>query len=76
MGETARFDFRVGDEVEVLDEGLARLRQICPEMPPNHHGRVHEIKRGRVWVEFPIDGSYEEHSQVVPYPEHLVRVRK
>lgn len=67
--------FEVGDLVEVLDEGLAMLRRICPDQPPNHHGRVAEISGETIMVEFPIDGSYEDHSQVAPYPANLVRKR-
>lgn len=65
---------KVGDLVEVDDEGLAMLRRICPSMPPNHHGRIAEINGMQVLVEFPIDGSYE-HSQVAPYPMDQVRLR-
>ena len=66
--------FKVGDLVEVLDEGLAMLRRLCPDHPPNHHGRVSEIKGDEIWVEFPLDGGYE-HSQVAPYPASMVRTR-
>lgn len=65
----------VGDPVEVLDEGLAILRKVAPGMPPNHHGRVSEIDGDTIMVEFPIDGSYEDHSQVAPYPVSEVRKR-
>lgn len=65
----------VGDEVEVLDAGLAMLRKVCPDMPPNHHGRVAEIEGDTIMVEFPIDGSYDDHSQVAPYPRHEVKKR-
>lgn len=68
-------DLKVGDEVEVIDPGLAMLRRICPEMPPNHHGRVERIDGHTVYVEFPIDGSYEEHSQTAPYSRALVKRR-
>lgn len=64
-----------GDLVEVHDEGLAMLRRVCPGMPPNHHGRVSEIRGDEIWVEFPIDGSYE-HSQLAPYPKEMVSKRK
>lgn len=67
---------KVGDEVEVLDPGLAMLRQLCPGMPPNHHGRVSELEGDLVLVEFPIDGSYEGHSQCAPYPTSQVRKRE
>ena len=65
----------VGDKVEVLDEGLAMLRRVAPDMPPNHHGRIQEIDGDTIMVEFPIDGSYEDHSQVAPYPRSEVRRR-
>lgn len=65
----------VGDKVEVLDEGLAMLRKLCPGMPPNHHGRVAEIYGDTIMVEFPIDGGYEEHSLVAPYPRSEVKRR-
>jgi alkanesulfonate monooxygenase SsuD/methylene tetrahydromethanopterin reductase-like flavin-dependent oxidoreductase (luciferase family) len=65
-------DFNVGDRVEVLDEGLAMLRRLCPDQPPNHHGRVSEIDGDTIFVEFPIDGGYE-HSQCSPYPVSKVR---
>jgi len=68
-------EYSVGDLVEVLDEGLAMLRRLCPDMPPNHHGRVSEIRGDEIWVEFPIDGSYEDHSQIAPYPAEMVRRR-
>ena len=67
--------FSVGDPVEVLDQGLAMLRKLCPGMPPNHHGRVAEIDGDTIMVEFPIDGGYEEHSQVAPYPRSEVKRR-
>ena len=51
--------FLVGDLVEVLDTGLAMLRRLCPDQPPNHHGRVSEIKGDDIFVEFPLDGGYE-----------------
>lgn len=64
-----------GDLVEVDDPGLKMLRDLCPDQPPNHHGRVLELLKGnRVMVEFPIDGSYE-HSQSSPYPIDMVRKR-
>jgi hypothetical protein len=64
-------DFKVGDEVEVLDEGLAMLRRLCPGMPPNHHGRIGSIEGDTVMVEFP-NG---DHSQSAPYPKSQVRKR-
>ena len=67
-------DFKVGDEVEVLDEGLAMLRRLCPGMPPNNHGRIGSIEGDTVMVEFPVNGSYE-HSQTSPYHWSEVRNR-
>ena len=65
---------KVGDKVEVLCEGLAMLRRLMPNMPPNHHGTVAEIwDTGEILVEFPLSG--ENHSQVAPYPKELVRLR-
>lgn len=65
---------KAGDPVKVLDEGLAMLRRIVPDAPPNHHGRVQKIDGDTVYVEFPIDGSYG-HSQVAPYPRSEVLTR-
>lgn len=66
---------KVGDSVEVLDEGLAMLRRLCPGMPPNHHGTVKSIEGEIVYVEFPIGEGDEAHSQVAPYSMALVRRR-
>lgn len=63
-----------GDPVQVEDEGLEMLRRLCPGMPPNHHGRVSEVKGDLVLVEFPISGSYE-HSQVAWYQKNKVHPR-
>lgn len=66
--------YAVGDDVEVLDEGLAMLRRLMPNMPPNHHGKVAKIMPdGDILVEFPLSG--ENHSQVAPYPPSMVRKR-
>ena len=68
-------DLKIGDSVEVLDEGLAMLRQIMgPNAKPNHYGFVSEIwEDGTILVEFPIgDDPIEEHSQVAPYPPNQV----
>lgn len=66
---------KVGDEVEVTDEGLAMLRRICPDMPPNHHGKIQAIDGDMITVEFPIDGGYE-HSQAAPYHRSKVLPRE
>ena len=68
-------ELKIGDEVEVLDEGLAMLRKLCPGQPPNHHGRIEEIENDTITVEFPIGGNYDDHSQSAPYPRHKVRKR-
>lgn len=68
-------ELQVGDNVEVLDAGLAMLRNFCPGQPPNHHGRVEAIEGDTITVEFPIDGSYDGHSQSSPYPRSEVRKR-
>ena len=69
-------DLQVGDPVEVLDEGLAMLRRLCPDMPPNHHGTVSRIDGDTVYVEFPIgDDDPAKHSQVAPFPAAEVRKR-
>ena len=69
--------FSPGDLVEVLCPGLASLRAICPDLPPNHHGTVKEIEdNGMVLIEFPIgEDDIKEHSQVAPYPLDQVRLR-
>jgi hypothetical protein len=71
--------FKVGDLVLVLDPGLALLRQVMPDMPPNHHGVIEKARDqdGDYLIKFPIgDDDPEEHSQVAPYPEYLIRLRK
>ena len=76
----AMTEFKIGDPVEVIDEGLAILRNYAhPSAPPNNHGRVHEIwEDGTILVEFPI-GDFKKdpdaHSQVAPYEPHLVKHR-
>lgn len=67
-------DLQVGDFVKVLDEGLAMLRRLCPDMPPNHHGRVCRLSGNLVYVEFPIGGTDYTHCQVSVYERnHVVR---
>lgn len=67
-------ELKVGDNVEVQDAGLEMLRRLCPNQPPNHHGRVEAIYGDTVMVEFPVDGGYE-HSQSAPYQRSAVRKR-
>lgn len=67
--------FEVGDLVEVDDPGLAMLRKLCPDQPPNHHGRVDRIDGSMIYVEFPLNGSYEYSTQVAPYEAGQVSKR-
>jgi len=76
--------FKVGDPVEVLDPGLAQLRGLLASFGgkskamPNNHGWVYEIlDNDEIMVEFPIgNDDPDEHSQVAPYPAHMVRLRE
>lgn len=68
----------VGDPVRVLCPGLAMLRQFASNGDrPNNHGTIAEIwDDGTILVRFPIgDDDPEEHSQIAPYPAHLVEKR-
>lgn len=68
-----RANLKVGDMVEVLDEGLAMLRRLCPGQPPNNIGTVAEIRDdGHIEVHFPLPG--ENHSQAAIYPREEVRL--
>ncbi len=69
-------EFKIGDPVLVLCDGLAMLRKFNPK--PNHHGWVQEIwDDGTIIVEFPIgDDDPNEHSQVAPYESNLVKHRE
>lgn len=70
---SGRANLKVGDMVEVLDEGLAMLRRVCPGQPPNNIGTVAEIRDdGDIEVHFPLPG--ENHSQAAIYPKELVRL--
>jgi len=55
-------DFKTGELVQVDDPGLAMLRNLCPDMPPNHYGKVDRVEGTTVYVEFPIDGSWGENA--------------
>ena len=74
-------ELKIGDPVEVIDEGLAILRRMMKQagvdVPPNHHGIIDEIlDDGTIMVRFPIGGDDpEEHSQIAPYPPSKVRYR-
>lgn len=70
-------NLKVGDPVEVLDPGLAMLRALMPDMPPNHHGIIVEVLGdGEFLIEFPIgNDDPEEHSQIAPYSSFMLRKR-
>lgn len=75
-------EFKVGDLVEVLDPGLEKLQQLIKESNPElakplNRGVVHEIlDDGCLLIAFPIgDDDMEKHSQVAPYPPHMVKKR-
>lgn len=63
-------EFTIGDPVEVIDEGLAMLRRLCPGMPPNHHGTVSEI-----WDDGTLLILFDDTEQAAPYPPSDVRRR-
>lgn len=66
---------KIGDKVVVADPGLAMLRALLPDQPPNNVGWVHEIQGDEILVAFPIDGEDDtEHYQVAPYPKNMVKV--
>jgi len=67
----------IGDEVDVMDQGLLMLQKFAPPgAKPNNRGKIADIwEDGTIEVEFPLEG--ENHSQVAPYPAHLiVKVKK
>ena len=72
---------KVGDYVEVLDPGLLKLTAVMgkfgTDAEPSNRGYIKELDYGEdneVLVEFPIgDDPIEEHSQVAPYPRHMIR---
>ena len=66
-----------GTPVVVNDPGLAMLRQFAPPgAKPNNHGTVDRIDGDTVFVAFPIgDDDPDDHSQVAPYPAHMVSPR-
>lgn len=68
---------KAGDKVEVLDPCLAMLRSLMGKRAkPNNLGIVNRIMdNGDVLVEFPIGRGATAHSQVAPYPPHMVRLR-
>ena len=72
---------KIGDAVEVLDPGLARMRammaQFGADPGPNNLGWVEDfMDNGDILVRFPIgDDDPDKHGQVAPYPPHMVRLR-
>ena len=68
-------DLKVGDPVQVIDQGLIMLQQFAPQGAfPNNWGIVDQIKPEAVYVLFPIgDDPMDQHSQVAPYDHHEVQ---
>ncbi len=65
----------VGDQVAVIDPGLAQLREIMRratgrEPAPNHHGVVEEIQGDTAYVLF------DDTGQLAPYPLAEVQRRE
>lgn len=63
--------FKPGDRVQVIDVGLARLREIMrsstgEEPPPNHHGSVYRVEGDEILINFDDGGC-------APYPRQEVR---
>lgn len=58
-------ELKQGDRVTVEDEGLAMLRSICPDMPPNNTGTIERIDSECVYVCF-------DDGQLAPYPREQV----
>ena len=71
-------ELKVGDKVRVVDIGLLRMMAIMPDMPPCNIGFIKELNYGGssdILIEFPIgDNPIDEHSQVSPYPKHMIRL--
>ena len=68
---------KIGDKVEVLDPGLAMLRALLPDQPPNNVGWVHEIQGDDILVAFPIDSENDSvHYQVALYSRYMVKARE
>lgn len=67
-------NLKVGDKVRVMDKGLIMLQRFAPPgAKPNNEGFVHEIDDDTIFVAFPIGNApIDEHSQLAPYPKHLV----
>jgi len=66
---------KAGDKVEVSDPGLAMLRSLMPELPPNNVGWVHKIQGDEILVAFPIGSEdSKDHYQVAPYPRRMVTI--
>jgi len=68
--KASRWIPKKGDKVEVLDEGLANLRKLQPQQPPNHHGIIDEI-----WQDGSLLILFDDTRQAAPYPRHLVQPR-
>jgi hypothetical protein len=69
-------DLKIGDEVDVMDQGLLMLQKFAPPgAKPNNRGIIADIwGDGTVEVEFPLESEDgEPHSQVAPYAPHLIK---
>lgn len=69
-------ELKVGDEVDVMDNGLLMLQKFAPPGAKlNNRGKISRImKDGYVEVEFPIgDDDPKQHSQVAPYPASICK---
>jgi hypothetical protein len=65
-------EVRVTERVEVVDEGLAQMREIMRQVTgrapePNHHGTVERIEGDVAYILF------DDTLQLAPYPLAAVR---
>jgi len=71
--------FNIGDDVEVMDEGLLMLQKFAPAgAKPNNIGKIKEKLPDGDWlIEFSIgDNDPEKHSQVSPYEQSKLKKLK
>ena len=73
-------ELKVGDPVLVIDQGLLMVQKFAPSFP-NNYGKISEIWDHDYLVVFPLRDEnnklgYDKHSQVAPYPKHLVQKRE
>jgi hypothetical protein len=81
--KSVKEELKIGDPVQVMDSGLLMFQSFAPKNSfPNNYGRISEIWEQDYLIEFPLTGGsknklgYDEHSQVAPYPKHLVHKRE